>query len=178
MQSPNQWRPLAVAELQSHLGGFTEWTLCGGHAIDLLVGRQTRPHGDIDIGVFRSQLVECLEAIGVERIFLCGPDGHVAWNGAEVAAAVHDIWISDAKVENWLLQIMVFDDEGEEVFYRRDRRVRWSKRSHFIVVGSLRVLNPFITFLFKANKPAMAEKEVMDVVALISQDFANALRPR
>ena len=160
---------MATEELQHTLGSFTDWTLCGGCSIDLLLGRETRKHGDIDIGVFRSQLVDCLHAIGAERVFLCHPQGkRVPWDGAEVDVAVHDIWISDPARKHWIVQIMIFDDEGECVFYRRDRRIHWSKRDHSVEVGAVRVLNPLITFLYKANRPRLEEKEVLDIVGLIA----------
>ena len=63
---------------------------------------------------------------------------------------------------------MVFEDEGEKVIYRRDRRICWSKESHSFKIGDVRVLNPLITFLYKANKTKMNEKEVMDIMALIA----------
>jgi len=168
MRMPSDWRPVALQELQRHLGGFTDWTLCGGCSLDLILGRQIRPHLDIDIGVFRSQLTACLRSIGKEQIFLCSPPGRqTAWDGAAVNAAVHDIWVSDPLQEHWLLQIMVFDDEGEKVIYRRDRRICWSKKSHSFQIGDVRVLNPLITFLYKTNKTKIDEKEVTDIMALI-----------
>jgi aminoglycoside 6'-N-acetyltransferase I len=166
---PTSWKPLAVSELPHQFGGFSEWVLCGGLSVDVILGRQTRPHGDIDVGVFRSQLTECLQAIGQERVFLCQPSGtHVQWDGAAVDAEVHDIWISDASREHWQMQIMVFDDEGDAVYYRRDRRMHWPKGSHAVVVGSIRVLNPLITFLYKVHRSKMEEKDIADAVALIA----------
>ncbi len=142
--------------------------------MDLLLGKETRTHADIDIGVFRSQLSTCLRAIGGKRVFLCQPPGaHTLWDGGEVDAAVHDIWISDESREHWSLQIMVFDDEGETVFYRRDRRIHWPKTSHAVTAGNVRALNPLITLLYKANKPAMENKEIMDINALISTGAAG-----
>jgi hypothetical protein len=150
---PSDWKPVALQELQRHIGSFTDWTLCGGRSLDLILGRQIRPHVDIDIGVFRSQLTACLRSIGKGQIFLCSPPGtQTAWDGVAVNAAVHDIWISDPVQEYWLLQIMVLDDEGEKVIYCRDRRICWSKESHSLKIGDVRVLNPLITFLYKTNK--------------------------
>jgi hypothetical protein len=80
---------------------------------------------------------------------------------------VHDIWISDSSGGCWILQIVVFDDEGDRVFYRRNRRIHWTKRTHAIRCGEFRILNPYITFLYKAAKADMDEKEVNDVIALI-----------
>jgi aminoglycoside 6'-N-acetyltransferase I len=169
MRIPNSWKPLAVSKLPEQFGSFDGWVLCGGVSVDVIFGRQTRLHGDIDVGVFRSQLIECLRAIGKERVFLCRPPGtHVSWDGAAVDAGVHDIWISDLSREHWEMQILVFDDEGDTVYYRRDRRVHWPKSSHAIPVGNIRVLNPLITFLFKVHRTEMEEKDIADAIALIA----------
>jgi hypothetical protein len=168
MLFPTDWKPVAIQEVQLHLGKFTDWILCGGCSLDVILGKQIRPHGDVDIGVFRSQLEACLRSIGTEQVFLCSPPGgKVVWDGSAVDAAVHDIWISDPLREHWLMQIMVFDDEGERVFYRRDRRISWSKRSHSFKIRNVNVLNPIITLLYKANKPKIEDKDISDIVALI-----------
>jgi hypothetical protein len=171
---PTDWAPLAVDELQLHIGTFIEWTLCGGCSLDLILGRQIRAHGDVDIGVFRSQLLDCLRSIGKEQVFLCRPAGvRMPWDGNVVDPAVHDIWISDPGREKWLLQITVFDDEGDKVFYRRDRRISWTKDNHSLNIGAVRVLNPFITFLYKTNKSILEEKDVIDITALIAARDVN-----
>ena len=161
------WKTCAPHELQSHLGAFTGWILCGGHSIDLLVGRHTRDHGDIDIGVFRSHLTGCLDAIGPGRVFLCSSGAFIQWPGGDVDPAIHDIWISDPAQENWIFQIMVYDDHGDTVSFRRDERITWEKFSHSIQVGDIRILNPAITLLYKSNKPPLAGKEAADVATLI-----------
>ena len=169
MSAPNEWKPLAIRDVQQQLGVFTEWTLCGGYSLDLILGGATRPHGDVDIGVFRSRLIPCLRCIGRDRVFLCSPPGtQTRWNGDDVDPAVHDIWISDSLGKFWVLQIMVFDDEADTVFYRRDRRICWPKRSHSLPIGDVQVLNPLITLLYKANKTDLEEKEIMDISALIA----------
>src|ERR1041385_373977 len=109
---PTKWKPVAVENLQRELRSFRNWVLCGGYSVDQWAGRLTRTHGDIDVGVFRSELRECLEAIGPERVYLCAPPStHVAWEGGDLPESVHDIWITDATEKYWSLQIMVFDDE-------------------------------------------------------------------
>jgi hypothetical protein len=43
-------------ELQVFLKDLNfEWLVCGGHAIDLFVGRETRGHKDLDIALFQEQ---------------------------------------------------------------------------------------------------------------------------
>lgn len=164
---PTEWRPLPVDALKAALAGFEDWVLCGGYSVARITGRDEREHGDVDIGVFRSQLTTCLRVLGQDRVWLCRDGRHMAWDGGEVPPEVHDIWISDAACRYWILQVMVYDDEGDRVIYRRDRRISWPRSCHSLEVNGLRVLNPAITLLFKTNQPVMGDKERHDVMQLI-----------
>lgn len=164
---PTEWRPLAVTALKDELADFDHWVLCGGHSVALLAGTDTRTHADIDIGVFRSEVEGCLSVIGAARVYLCREGKHVAWNGERVPPDVHDIWVTSRDGRFWVLQVMVFDDDGDEVVYRRNPSLRWPKRVHSRNVGGISVLNPFVTFLFKANKATQEEKELHDLRVLI-----------
>lgn len=164
------WKPLPVAEIKAQLAPFDRWCLCGGQAIDLLAGRQTRDHGDTDLGVFRSDLASCLDRFPKRRVFLCDPPGTlVGWDGGPIPTHVSDLWIADEEKRHWILQIMVFDDEGDLVFYRRDRRLAWKKASHTWTVDGLRALNPMITLLYKSNKQNLEDKDWRDLKVLIEE---------
>lgn len=165
----DEWRPIRVDEIQKELGGFHSWCLCGGLATDWCAGRQTREHGDTDIGVFRKDLADCLREFSRGRVFLCDPPGSLTpWTGNPISEAVHDIWIADHEIAHWVMQIMVYDDEGSVVVYRRDRRIRWDKAAHSIDVRGMKVINPAITLLFKANKESFAPKDLIDIETLVS----------
>ncbi len=44
------WEPLSVEEVSEAFASFPgQWWIAGGWAIDLWIGRQTRPHDDIDV---------------------------------------------------------------------------------------------------------------------------------
>lgn len=159
---------MPISALQEELGDFDGWVLCGGHSVALLTGRDERSHGDTDIGVLRSRLHECLRVFHPSRVFLCQKGEHPAWNGGDVPEEVHDIWIASGDLRHWTLQVMVFDDEGDNVIYRRDPRIRWPVTRHFIMVHGFRVLNPFVTFLFKANQAKLADKDAQDLTTMIS----------
>jgi hypothetical protein len=170
-----KWRPVSVGEIPSILGDFEDWCLCGGHSVDLLVGRKTRDHGDIDIAVLRSGLSACLSNLGPGQVFLCNPLR--AWDGKPVPPEVHDIWIADKEGECWILQIMIFEDDGDDVVYRRDPRISWSKNSHSIRIGGVRILNPAITQLFKCNQSEMQDKDAKDIRVLIEETANQAVQP-
>ena len=165
--TPKTWRPLTLADLEGELAGSDRWVLCGGHSVAVAVGRDTRTHGDIDVGVFRTDLREFLRMIGQDRVFLCRQGAHQKWDGADVPEDVHDIWVTSRDGGFWAFQIVVFDDDGEEVVYRRDRRIRWPKSSHACTVDGIRILNPLVTFLFKVHRREPEEKDVHDVRELI-----------
>ncbi|WP_265593931.1 hypothetical protein [Haloferula sp. BvORR071] len=162
------WQPIPIQDLGPELAGFEDWVLGGGHSVDLVAGKDSREHGDTDIGVLRSRLGECLRCLDRRRVFLCLAGQHVAWDGGEVPREVHDIWVTDRLREHWSFQIMVFDEEGDEVIYRRDPRIRWKRDHHHVMVNGIRVLNPFITFLFKANQTIVGDKDAHDLATLIA----------
>jgi hypothetical protein len=121
------WAPLSPDEV-AHLfaGARFHWWIAGGWAIDLALGRQTRPHDDIDIQVLRDDQ----RAV---RTLLAGWDLHAAdtpgglrrWAPAEVLPThVHDIWCRLTPDGPWRLQLMLADADGEAWVFRRDRRVR------------------------------------------------------
>jgi hypothetical protein len=164
----NDWSPLAVEHIQAELGDFHDWHLCGGLSLDWFLGRTTRKHGDTDIGLFRSSLPNCLKAIADSRVYLCVPSsGLTLWDGADVPPEVHDIWITNSEGTHWLFQIMVYDEEGDTVVFRRNPSIRWSKASHTITVRGVPMLNPLVTFLFKANRTGIEAKDAVDISNLI-----------
>lgn len=107
-----------------------------------------------------------------ERVFLCGPLR--PWDGGAVPPDVHDIWVTDEAGRCWALQIMVYDDEGDEIVYRRDTRVRWAKAHHTLTVDGVRILNPFVTLLFKCNGREIQDKDASDLRVLIDAAAVSA----
>ena len=80
---------------------------------------------------------------------------------------VHDIWITDQSGSHWALQIMVYDDDGDTVIFRRNPAITWSKSAHTICLGDVRILNPLVTFLFKATNSSLEDKDIQDIKSLI-----------
>jgi hypothetical protein len=166
--SIDAWTPLAVEHIQQELGDFHNWCLCGGTSLDWFLGRNTRKHGDTDIGILRSSLPECFKKIGESRVYLCVPSaGLTPWDGNDVPPEVHDIWIADSEVAHWIFQIMVYEEDGDTVVYRRHPSIRWTKSSHTMTVRGISILNPLVTFLFKANGTALEAKDAVDISNLI-----------
>ncbi|MGF1655860.1 MAG: hypothetical protein ACFCU3_02665 [Verrucomicrobiales bacterium] len=166
---PEEWRPVAPSDLQQEMPGFEDWVLCGGHSVALFVGKDSRDHGDVDIGIFRSQAVTCLEAIGRHRVFLRDAGCHRPWDGGTIPERVHDIWIADRAGRYWAFQVMIYEDDGDRVLFRRDPRITWPKSCHSIDIDGVKIVNPFVTFLFKSHKRDLEAKEIHDLTAMIER---------
>jgi hypothetical protein len=53
-EDTHSWKPMSVDDAVDLMSGLRlPWWVAGGWAIDLFLGRQTRPHGDIDLLVRR-----------------------------------------------------------------------------------------------------------------------------
>jgi hypothetical protein len=109
-------------------GMDARWWIAGGWAVDLHLGRQTRPHHDIDVLVLREDLPGVRERLRGWDLHAADPPGagHLRpWPGHElVPAALHDIWCRETPTSPWALQLMVDDTDGTDWLYRRDSRIR------------------------------------------------------
>jgi hypothetical protein len=48
------WEPFVPRDVAGIMSGFPEpWWACGGWALDLFVGRETRRHDDLDVAILR-----------------------------------------------------------------------------------------------------------------------------
>jgi len=172
MPDLGSWEPLTPAAVCALFAGSgVRWWIAGGWSLDLLVGRQTRRHADIDVTVLRA------DAHAV-RVHFASWDLHVAdppgtgtlcpWGvGEELAPDLHDVWCRPTPGGPWRFQIMIDDAEGEEWVYRRHARVRRP-------VATLRgrasspempVLSPEIQLLYKSKD--RREKDEVDFTRVL-----------
>ncbi len=116
----------------------------------------------------RSAISGCLAAVDPRRVYLCDPPGALTpWDGRAIPDRVHSLWITDGPCQSWVLQVLIYDDRGEDVIYRRDPRIRWAKRVHSFRCRGVPIVNPIVSLLFKLNRPELEAKDGVDLVALI-----------
>jgi len=146
-----------AAEVMKDLRG--RWGVCGGWAIDLFLGRQTRPHADIDIAILRDDqglLRECLAGARVEKVV----DGQlVSWDADErLELPIHEVRVSwpDGFHLEFLLN-EVNRATGEWLF-RRDLRVRRSVDAVFSMGRGTPHLAPEVVLLYKSKEPGAKDE--------------------
>ena len=65
-----RWRSVHPGEAAAFFSAVrVPWWIAGGWALDLFVGKQSRPHKDLDIGVLRRDVMTVLSALPSWAIF-------------------------------------------------------------------------------------------------------------
>jgi hypothetical protein len=143
------------------------WWLAGGHAIELAVGRELRPHGDIDVLLLRRDQLAVQDALAGWEWWAADPPGTLRpWAPAEILpAGVHDIWCRpDQKA--WRIQVMLDESDGEDWVSRRNARLRRPiAELGRLSTDGIPYLAPDVQLFYKARQPR-AKDEI---------DFAAAL---
>jgi hypothetical protein len=106
---------------------FPGW-IAGGYAIELAVGRELRPHGDLDVLVLRRDQALVRGLLTGWDLFVADPPGVGRlrpWRSGEaLQPPLHDIWCRRTPESPWSVQLMLDEVEGTEWVSRRTPQVR------------------------------------------------------
>lgn len=154
MAALDDWRPLSIEQatrLLSSLG--RPWWIAGGWAIDLFLGRTTRPHGDVDIAMLRGDQPTL-------QTLLAGWDVHVAYDGrvtpwAEgdwLEAPRHQFWVRSGVHAPWALEVLLEDHRDDVWLFRRDPAITMPlDRFGRVSAGGVPYVCPEVALLYKAK---------------------------
>jgi hypothetical protein len=143
-------------EVMPLMRGFdAPWCIAGGWAIDLFLGQVTRPHGDIEIAIFRQDQAQLRRHLP-NWTFRKVVDGHaIIWSAdEELKPPIHEIHAQATKDPQLSLEILLNERSGNDWIFRRDPRIHMPLK-HAIVRDKrlLPILCPAIVLLFKAKNP-------------------------
>jgi hypothetical protein len=101
------------------------WWVAGGWALDLFVGRQSRAHKDLDIGILRRDALEVLSALSSWEFFQA-KDGLLTRlrEGDAPGADVNSLWCRPANETDWTFELMLDDSEEDRWVFRRDPSIQ------------------------------------------------------
>src|SRR5436309_6543830 len=160
------------------MGGFERpWFVAGGWAIDLLLGRETRPHKDIEIAILRQ------DQLGLQR-HLVGWDFRAVLPGT---GGYSRPWLSEQWLDNPIheihasvneappLEILLNEREGSDWVFRRDHRIHRALTAvGGQTPGGVPYLAPEIVLLYKAATPSPLDEADFNA-ALPALDEAQRL---
>jgi hypothetical protein len=178
---PDQWQPLSVRELAVALRGLASpWWIAGGWALDLFLGRQIRPHADIDVLILRPDQLTVQHHLSNWQLHKTGqstpsklapwpPGEHLDWS-----SGVFSLWARRHDDDPWRFQLLLMETDGPDWIFRRDPRIRGPiDRLGWHTPGGLPILRPEIQLLYKAG-PGRRPKDDADFVATAPALSADA----
>lgn len=137
------------------------WAVAGGWALDLALGRVTRPHADVDVAVFREDQDALRPALPGWRFEVAVAGALVPWeDGARLEPPVHEVHARPpAGRAGPALELLLNEREGAEWVYRRDPAVRRPlERVLRAGPGGVRMLAPEVVLLYKSKAPRAADE--------------------
>ncbi|WP_408903793.1 nucleotidyltransferase domain-containing protein [Rhodopila sp.] len=167
------WTPAEVA--QKLVGVEVPWCVVGGWAIDLFLGRQTRPHGDLEIAVARSDfpaIRACLDAYAFHAV----KSGEVRALSPEepLPAEVNQAWALDREAQLWRVDVMQEPGDRDTWVFRRDELITAPRRALVSSDAAIPHLRPEGVLLYKAK--ACRPKDEADFAACLPSLDSSARR--
>ncbi len=171
------WDPLRPEDADAEFATWAAPWWAGGWALDLVLGRQTRDHGDLDLLVLRRDQASVREELLGWDVHVAEPPGTLRpWPvGETLPPAVHDVWCRRTPASPWAFQLMIDDTAGDDWLFRRNHRVRRPVRSLAgrASTATMAVLSPEVQLLYKSK--ALRDKDVADFQAVRTRPGSSTL---
>ncbi|MGA0604218.1 nucleotidyltransferase domain-containing protein [Caulobacter sp. KR2-114] len=157
------WTPDEAAGALAGLAA--PWAVAGGWALDLWLGRQTRPHGDLEITVPEGGFAEVRARLegGLGLALFAIDEGQVIAlpPGDAPPPGTHQTWVMDPATRGWRLDVFREPGDDETWVYRRTGQFSapraWASGR---TATGIPYVAPQIVLLFKAK--ALRDKDQAD----------------
>lgn len=152
------WRPEEVARRLA--GTAVPWYVAAGWAVDLFVGRPTREHGDLEIGVPAGGFGAVRSALTGYEFDVVG-HGHLRWP-VESPAFHHffQTWVREPATGIYRLDVFREPHDRDLWICRHDDSIRLPySRIISVTTAGIPYLVPEIVLLFKAKRAELPKNE-------------------
>lgn len=157
MTSADLADPEEVAStVRALMDGFAApWCIAGGWALDLFLGRATRPHSDVELAVFRDDQARLHDQFAGWTLTARVDGRREQWRrGARLELPVHEIHAAAPEGRHPPLEFLLNEADGERWIFRRDPEIVLPlERAVVATAFGVSVLSPEIVLLFKAKAP-------------------------
>jgi Aminoglycoside-2''-adenylyltransferase len=149
------------------------WWVAGGWALDLFLGFQTRPHGDLDVGILRRDAAGAMAGLlGWEAFESESGMLYRLGHNERPRPHVNSIWCRPCNAQAWALELMLDEAEGDMWVFRRLPNVRMPlARAVRHTEDGIPYLTPEIQLLYKARRPR--DKDQDDFQRVLQRLGAN-----
>jgi hypothetical protein len=159
------WDAWSPQEAARHLETLAApWYVIAGWALDLFLGRQTREHADLEIGVPEHRFAEVREVLSGFELVAVG-DGR-AWPLSEESLATHrQTWVREPGGP-WRVDVMREPWAGDTWICRRDPTIRQQAASLISrTAAGIPYVQPEVVLLFKAKH--VSPKDELDLATVL-----------
>jgi hypothetical protein len=151
---PERWEPIPVDALPALLEpAGAPWWVAGGQAIDRWLGRETRPHLDLDVQVLRRDQHRFRGALAGWELAGAHEGTLTAWDDGDVPPATNALWCRPAGATAWAFELLLAPADGDRWVFRRDARITRPLADVGVTTpAGIPVVAPEIQLLFKAKR--------------------------
>jgi len=156
---------------------YEKWFICGGWAIDLFIGKETRKHNDIEIGILRKDQNKLWEYFGNYEIFYVNNMNNyekILWDGEYKNLPIHEF---NCKIGELNLEILLNECDENNWIFRRDNNIKFNLNEIVkIYENNIPYLIPELVLLYKLSN--LKEKDKMDfknIIPYLSNEKINWL---
>jgi hypothetical protein len=130
------WQPMALNDVVARFAPHdVDWWVAGGHAIDLFLGWESRPHDDLDLEIFRTDASRLFTVFdGWDFAAVAESGSQPVSVGDELKDDVYAVWIRPSPSDPWAAEVMFADGDASEWRFRRDNSI--------VMEGGRHVRNP------------------------------------
>lgn len=157
------------------MAGFAgPWWVAGGWALDLFLGRKTRPHADLELSVLAADQAVLFEHLAGWDLRLAAPGASLpAWDGSRIRPPFHQVWARRGPGRPSDAEEFAADPTMLGFLLEQGTRDRWVFRRHPVIsrpldqVGATTVdgvgfVRPEVALLFKAKAPRFKDQRDFD----------------
>jgi uncharacterized protein (DUF952 family) len=169
------------------MAGFRgSWWVAGGWALDLLLGRKTRPHADLELSVLAADQVALFEHLRGWDLRLAAPGQALPrWDGSRIQPPFHQIWARRGPGQPSTADDLAADPTMLGFLLEQGSTDRWVFRRYPAVTRPLRQFGratadgvpfvaPEVALLFKAKAPRFKDQRDFDRVLPVLDGAARA----
>ena len=152
------WEPIHPEEIAQLLSGFARpWWICGGWALDLFLGRETRRHDDLDVAILRLDQFALFQHLRSWDLRYATPAHTLEpWDGRNLEPPIHGIWArrSAAPAVSWTCEFLLNEEHDGQWVYRHDQAISRPFEEIGDESNGIPFLRPEIVLLYKSAEPS------------------------
>lgn len=155
------------------------WFVAGGWAIDLFLGKETRPHQDIEVAIFRKDQIalhDYFEGWLLQKIV---NGEQVIWHRDErLTLPTHELHCFNKTAQPPQIEILLNESNETDWLYRRNQKIRLSLAKVCLESSAgVKFLCPEVVLLYKSKNPrAKDEQDFQAVVKYLDAEQKEWLK--